>query len=55
LLDELVERGLRAPLLVITDGEPGLIGAVGVDFAHSPRQRCVIHRCRNLLAKVPNL
>jgi putative transposase len=52
-LGELVERGLRAPLLVITDGAPGLIGAVEVTFAHSLRQRCVIHRCRNLLAKVP--
>jgi putative transposase len=52
-LGELVECGLRAPLLVITDGAPGLIGAVEVVFAHSLRQRCVIHRCRNLLAKVP--
>jgi putative transposase len=52
-LGELVARGLRAPLLVITDGAPGLIGAVEVVFTHSLRQRCVIHRCRNLLAKVP--
>jgi putative transposase len=52
-LGELVERGLKSPLLVITDGAPGLIGAVEVVFAHSLRQRCVIHRCRNLLAKVP--
>jgi putative transposase len=52
-LEELTGRGLRAPLLVITDGAPGLIGAVQVVFAHSLRQRCVIHRCRNVLAKVP--
>jgi putative transposase len=52
-LAELVERGLRSPLLVITDGAPGLIGAVEVVFAHSLRQRCLVHRCRNLLAKVP--
>jgi putative transposase len=38
---------------VLTDGAPGLIGAVEVTFAHSLRQRWVIHRCRNLLAKVP--
>jgi transposase-like protein len=31
-LGELVARGLRAPLLVITDGAPGLIGAVEVVF-----------------------
>jgi putative transposase len=51
-LGELVARGLRAPLLVITDGAPGLIGAVEVVFPHSLRQRCVVHRARNLLAKV---
>jgi putative transposase len=52
-LDELVARGLRSPLLVITDGAPGLIGAVEIVFANSLRQRCLVHRCRNLLAKVP--
>jgi putative transposase len=52
-LGELVERGLRAPLLVITDGAPGLVGAVEVMFSQSLRQRCLVHRARNLLAKVP--
>jgi putative transposase len=52
-LGELVGRGLRAPLLVITDGAPGLIGAVELVFTHSLRQRCLVHRCRNLLARVP--
>jgi putative transposase len=50
---ELVDRGLRSPLLVITDGAAGLIGAVEVCFATSLRQRCLVHRARNLLAKVP--
>jgi putative transposase len=45
-LGELVERGLRAPLLVITDGAPGLIGAVEVVFSNSLRQRCLVHRSR---------
>jgi putative transposase len=52
-LGELVARGLRPPLLVITDGAPGLIGAVEIGFPNSLRQRCLTHRCRNLLAKVP--
>jgi putative transposase len=52
-LGELVARGLRPPLLVITDGAPGLIGAVEIGFPNSLRQRCLIHRCRNLLARVP--
>jgi putative transposase len=46
-------RGLRDPLLVISDGGPGLISAIDVVFDRSLRQRCVIHRARNLLAKVP--
>jgi putative transposase len=52
-LGDLTTRGLHAPLLVITDGAPGLIGAVEVSFPHSLRQRCLVHRCRNVLAKVP--
>ncbi len=52
-LENMVARGLRAPLLVISDGAPGLIGAVELVFAASLRQRCLIHRARNILAKVP--
>ena len=52
-LEDLVDRGLRPPLLVITDGASGLIGAVELVFSNSLRQRCLVHRCRNLLAKVP--
>lgn len=52
-LEGLLARGLRAPLLVVSDGAPGLIGAVEVVFPHSLRQRCLIHRARNVLAKVP--
>lgn len=46
-------RGLRQPTLIISDGGPGLIGAVELVFDRSARQRCLIHRCRNILAKVP--
>lgn len=49
----LVARGLRPPLLVISDGAPGLIGAVDVVLPQSLRQRCLIHRARNILAKIP--
>jgi putative transposase len=52
-LNGLVARGLRAPLLVVSDGAPGLIAAVELVFPHSLRQRCLIHRARNVLAKVP--
>jgi transposase-like protein len=46
-------RGLRDPLLVVSDGGAGLIGAIEIVFSQSLRQRCVIHRARNVLAKVP--
>ena len=52
-LEDLTDRGLRPPLLVVTDGAAGLIGAVETKMASSLRQRCLIHRCRNVLAKVP--
>jgi putative transposase len=52
-LDGLTERGLRPPLLVISDGAAGLVGAIERSMSRSLRQRCLIHRCRNLLAKVP--
>ena len=48
----LVARGLRPPLLTVTDGAPGLYGAVEQVFADSLRQRCLIHRSWNLIAKV---
>jgi putative transposase len=52
-LDELRSRGLRPPLLVISDGAAGLINAAESVLARSLRQKCLIHRCRNVLAKVP--
>ncbi len=52
-LDGLKARGLRPPLLVISDGAAGLVGAIERTLTRSLRQRCLIHRGRNLLAKVP--
>jgi putative transposase len=52
-LGDLTSRGLRAPVLVISDGAPGLLSAVEQVFPRSLRQRCTIHRARNVLAKVP--
>ncbi len=49
----MLKRGLRPPLLVISDGGAGLICAVEMGLEGSLRQRCLIHRARNLLAKVP--
>lgn len=52
-LDDLRARGLKVPLLTITDGAPGLINAIETSLHGSLRQRCLIHRARNVLAKVP--
>ncbi len=52
-LNDLVERGLRPPQLFITDGNQGLLKAIKDIWPEVPRQRCAIHRIRNVLARVP--
>jgi putative transposase len=50
----LLRRGLRSPLLVVTDGAPGLIRAVEELWPDADRARCTVHRLRNVLAKLPD-
>jgi len=50
---DLVKRGLPEPILGTTDGAPGLIRAFETVFPKSLRQRCLVHKKRNILAKVP--
>jgi putative transposase len=52
-LADLKGRGLDSPLLVISDGAAGLIGAIEQALPRAVRQRCLIHRARNVLAKIP--
>ena len=52
--EDLKRRGLSDPLLVVTDGAPGLIRAVETCFPRALRQRCLAHRMRNLRGKVPD-
>jgi transposase-like protein len=49
----LIRRGLRSPLLVVSDGAPGLVRAIGELWPDADRQRCAVHRLRNVLAKLP--
>ena len=49
----LAARGLASPLLVVSDGAPGLISAIGQLWPDADRQRCTVHRLRNILAKLP--
>jgi putative transposase len=46
-------RGLPDPLLVVSDGAPGLIRAIEECFPRALRQRCLAHKMRNLASKVP--
>ena len=50
---ELRRRGLPDPLLVVSDGAPGLIRAIEECFPRAARQRCLAHKMRNLQSKVP--
>lgn len=49
---DLKRRGLRPPLLGISDGAPGLVSAFEQAFDKSLRQRCLVHRAGNIVAKV---
>jgi putative transposase len=46
-------RGLPDPLLVVSDGAPGMIRAIEECLPRSLRQRCLAHKMRNLQSKVP--
>ena len=52
-LQELIQRGLQAPQLVISDGNAGLLRAVGEAWPETAIQRCIAHRMRNVLDKTP--
>jgi transposase-like protein len=53
VLESLVARGLKAPKLLITDGGPGLISALDLTWPGVPRQRCGVHKLRNILSHAP--
>ncbi|MHB1431383.1 MAG: transposase [Streptosporangiaceae bacterium] len=42
-LTDLTDRGLASPLLAISDGNKGLIGAIEQVYPQALRQRCLIH------------
>jgi transposase-like protein len=52
-LQALLSRGLKRPQLAIIDGNAGLVRALEDLWPGLPRQRCVVHKLRNLLAHAP--
>ena len=53
LFQNLKERGLTTPRLVISDAHAGLVAAIRESFPGASWQRCKVHFMRNILAYVP--
>lgn len=51
--DDLIERGLSQPLFVISDGGKGLKAALTKCFPYARRGRCIAHKMRNIMNKLP--
>jgi putative transposase len=54
LLQDLRKRGVAKIDLIVTDGHEGLLAAVASLFTATPRQRCVVHKQRNVLNAIPH-
>jgi transposase-like protein len=53
-LQDLSARGLKRPWMLISDGNPGLIRAVTDTWGKKmARQRCIVHKIRNVLSRIP--
>jgi putative transposase len=50
---DMQRRGLPVPTLITSDGAPALIAVIEELYADSLRQRCLMHKTRNILDKVP--
>lgn len=53
VLEDLRTRGATHVALVVTDGHEGLRASVKALFPATPRQRCLLHKQRNVLNAVP--
>jgi putative transposase len=53
VLQDLRARGATQIDLIVTDGHDGVLAAVGQLFAATPRQRCLVHKQRNVLTAIP--
>ena len=53
LLQDLRRRGATHIDLIVTDGHDGLLAAVSELFSATPRQRCLVHKQRNVLNAIP--
>ena len=52
-LQDLRARGATQIDLIVTDGHDGVLSAVKELFSATPRQRCLVHKQRNVLNAIP--
>jgi len=48
ILNQLISRGLKRPMMIISDDFPGLIDAIRVLFPNTDHQLCTVHLKRNI-------
>ena len=53
LLQDVRNRGVKAVDLFVTDGADGLLAALADLFPATPRQRCLVHKQRNVMSAIP--
>ena len=53
LLQDLRTRGVSEVDLIVTDGHEGLLAALAALFTATPRQRCLVHKQRNVMSAIP--
>ena len=53
LLQDMRTRGATQVDLLVTDGHDGLLAAVGELFSATSRQRCLVHKQRNIMSAIP--
>ena len=53
VLQDLTRRGLRRPKLAVIDGSPGLSSAIELTWPGIEKQRCTVHKLRNLFSHAP--
>src|SRR5712692_1597524 len=53
LLQDVRRRGATQIDLLVTDGHDGLLASVSHWFSATPRQRCLVHKQRNVLNAIP--
>lgn len=53
VLQDLTRRGLKRPKLAMIDGSPGLSSAIELSWPGIEKQRCTVHKLRNLLSHAP--